>query len=108
MAQNEYLYTATDTEGLVKVGWSTNPANRIYYLNKYQYAGRSNWRLDHSVKTPNAEYVESIALKTLAKRYGRPSGLVSGDGSCPREAFKADIEHARNLINKLSRDFTPR
>ena len=92
-----YVYIAKSGQ-LTKIGFSTDPFNRIYIANLEGYAGKRDWRVRAQLKSSNAGQLEIAAHKFLRDYCDSTFWVRNSKITYPREVFSCSFETAKYAV----------
>lgn len=94
-----YVYIAVSWDGrLLKIGSTTDIADRGNKLNEYRYGGQADWQIISTVRCDNAGRVESETQTKLAGFSADSSYMRAGKSQRCYELFKCNFSDAREAM----------
>lgn len=104
-----YVYVAKSaSRNLLKVGFSTDPQDRIYIANLEGYGNASDWQIRYMVAADNAARIESTVKSALVLHREYVDWVRNGDWTIATETFRCPLAQAhRILISQLDDDQIP-
>jgi hypothetical protein len=86
---------------LTKVGFSTDPGNRIYIANLEGYGGRSDWKIRAWLYSANAGRLERAVHQRLASFVEELEWSRNGARRPTREVFRCTYSQAAQAVRQL-------
>lgn len=96
------VYLCASDNGLIKIGYSVDPKERVSRLNREKFASCSSWRLVFALQADEAGEVERRAQGYLSPFNTRETYMKNGGKIATYEVFSCSIANAIDAVKRAA------